>query len=260
VFCHTSIQESIQVPLLDKPFVVVIVASTGSMTVTGISTEGVVESRLIVTSSEYDGLATRVVRIKIIMTDKNLDIWMTIPSGTRRQYLQDIIQDSNIPPEKIVIVHTVESEPIEGVNNIYDLEPVNIHRWWNRGIDVARTFGADYIAVLNDDLILKNDPINKIAQQMNRTKAVLGYPVPNIGLGYCWVLDIKSNIRADETFRWWYGDDDIRMKAALQGEIVYVPVEVQHLHPNHLTSNNEELMKLTKADQTYFEEKWNTLL
>jgi len=39
---------------------------------------------------------------------------MTIPTGTRRQYLADIIKESQVSPEKIVIVHTVESEPIEG--------------------------------------------------------------------------------------------------------------------------------------------------
>ena len=191
------------------------------------------------------------------MTDNNLDIWLTIPTGTRRQYLADIINESQISPEKIVIVHTIESEPIEGVNNVWDLDPVNIHRWWNRGIDIARTFGADYIAVLNDDLRLKNNPINKIANKMRDTKSIVGYPVPNIGIGYCWVLDIKSNIRADENFRWWYGDDDIRRKAELQGEIIYVPAEVEHLHPNHLTSANEDLMKLTVADKEYFEKKWN---
>jgi len=196
------------------------------------------------------------------MTDNNLDIWLTIPSGTRRQYLQDIIQDSNIPPEKIVIVHTVESEPIDGVNNIWDLEPVNIHRWWNRGIDVARTFGADYIAVLNDDLKLKNDPINKIARSMKELNAILGYPLPYTGAiaGYCWVLDIKSNIRADENLRWWYGDNDIQYKAAMQGEFIYVPCEVEHIHPNELTSSNPDLIELTKADQRYFEEKWGILL
>jgi hypothetical protein len=196
------------------------------------------------------------------MTDNNLNIWLTIPTGTRRQYLADIIKESQISPEKIVIVHTVESEPIEGVNNIWDLEPVNIHRWWNRGIDIARTFGADYIAVLNDDVKLKNNPINKIAYGMKELKGVLGYPLPYTGHipGYCWVLDIKSNIRADENFRWWYGDDDIRLKAKEQGEVVYIPAEVEHLHPNHLTSANEELMELTKADQTYFEKKWGTLL
>jgi hypothetical protein len=193
------------------------------------------------------------------MTDKNLDIWLTIPSGDRRQYLSDIIKESQIPLNKIVIVHTVESEPIEGVNNIWDLEPVNIHRWWNHGIDMARESNADYIAVLNDDLILKNNPINKIAYAMKRLNATLGYPVPYTGHlpGYCWVLDVKSNLRTDENFRWWYGDDDIRMKAKEQGEVIYVPVEVEHLHPDHLTSTNEKLMELTKADKEYFEKKWN---
>jgi hypothetical protein len=194
------------------------------------------------------------------MNDKNLDIWLTIPSGDRRQYLPEIIKESQIPLNKIVIVHTVESEPIEGVNNIWDLEPFNIHRWWNHGIDMARTSGADYIAVLNDDLILKNNPINKIANRMSDTKSVIGYPVPNIGIGYCWVLDIKSNIRADETFRWWYGDDDIRMQATILGEVIYVPVEVNHLHPNQLTSDNKDLMELTKADEILFKTKWQEYL
>jgi hypothetical protein len=194
------------------------------------------------------------------MNDKSLDIWLTIPSGDRRQYLPEIIKESQIPLNKIVIVHTVESEPIEGVNNIWDLEPVNIHRWWNHGIDMARTSGADYIAVLNDDLILKNNPINKIANRMSDTKSVIGYPVPNVGIGYCWVLDIKSNIRADENFRWWYGDEDIRMQATILGEVIYVPVEVKHLHPNKLTSANEELVELTKADEILFKTKWQEYL
>jgi hypothetical protein len=194
------------------------------------------------------------------MNDKSLDIWLTIPSGDRRQYLPDIIKESQIPLNKIVIVHTVESEPIEGVNNIWDLEPVNIHRWWNRGIDMARESNADYIAVLNDDLILKNNPINKIANRMSDTKSVIGYPVPNIGIGYCWVLDIKSNIRADENFRWWYGDDDIRMQATILGEVIYVPVEVNHLHPNQLTFDNKDLMELTKADEILFKTKWQEYL
>jgi len=196
------------------------------------------------------------------MTDKSLNIWLTIPSGDRRQYLPEIIKESQIPLNKIVIVHTVESEPIEGVNNIWDLEPVNIQRWWNRGIDVARTFGADYIAVLNDDLRLKNNPINKIAYEMNKLKAVLGYPLPYTGAipGYCWVLDVKSNIRADENFRWWYGDDDIRMQATILGEVIYVPVEVNHLHPNQLTFDNKDLMELTKADEILFKTKWQEYL
>ena len=190
---------------------------------------------------------------------EDLNVWLTIPTGERRQYLADIIKESQVPLEKIVIVHTVESEPIEGVNNIWDLEPVNIHRWWNHGIDMARESNADYIAVLNDDVKLRNNPINKIAQSMKELNAIIGYPLPYTGhiSGYCWVLDIKSKIRADDNLRWWYVDDDIRIRAALQGEIAYVPAEVEHLHPNHLTSTNEDLLNLTVEDEEYFKKKWN---
>ncbi len=73
-------------------------------------------------------------------------------------------------------------------------------------------------------------------------------------------IDIKSNIRADENLRWWYGDNDIQYKAAMQGEFIYVPCEVEHIHPNELTSSNPDLIELTKADQRYFEEKWGILL
>jgi hypothetical protein len=46
----------------------------------------------------------------------------------------------------------------------------------------------------------------------------------------------------------------------MQGEFIYVPCEVEHIHPNELTASNPDLIELTKADQKYFEEKWGTLL
>ena len=47
-------------------------ASTGSVIVTGISTKGVVLSKLIVTSSENDGRAIRVVKTTIAIIAENL--------------------------------------------------------------------------------------------------------------------------------------------------------------------------------------------
>lgn len=190
-------------------------------------------------------------------------VWLTIPSGTRRQYLSDIIKDSNIPLNQIVIVHTVESEPIEDVHNVWDLDPPNIQRWWNIGIDIARKNGGDYIAVLNDDLILTDDPINKIVKAMQQEKAVLGYPKNHTGsgvtkvAGYCWVLDLHTDLRADEGFRWYFGDDDIKLRALEIGKVLLVPVDVRHLHPLIQTNQNKYLLELTKADQKYFKEKWS---
>ena len=192
----------------------------------------------------------------------DLKVWLTIPSGTRRQYLEDIIKDSQLPLDQIVIVHTVESEPIEGVRNVWDLDPPNIQRWWNTGIDIARANGGEYIAVLNDDLILKDNPINKIVQGMKEEGAVLGYPYPHNGngatkaAGYCWVLDLSSGLRTDETYRWYFGDDDLLLQVLGLGKAVYVPAEVEHLHGVVGTAQSQYLEQLTVLDKKYFIEKW----
>lgn len=183
---------------------------------------------------------------------------MTIPTGTRRDYLADIIKESQLSPERIVIVHTVESEPIPEVHNIWDLDEINIHRWWNKGIDYAIKHGAEYVAVLNDDLKLKDNPINKIADAMHKAGTSLGIPYPFTGgiCGYCFVINIKDNIRPDERFRWWYGDNDLYLQAQKKNGILPVIVKVQHVEPNKLTSSNPSLMKLTELDKIEFETKW----
>jgi hypothetical protein len=192
----------------------------------------------------------------------DVKVWLTIPSGTRRQYLKNIIKDSQLPLDQIVIVHTVESEPIEGVRNVWDLDPPNIHRWWNTGIDIARANGGEYIAVLNDDLILKDNPINKIVQGMKEEGAILGYPHPHTGngatkvAGYCWVLDLSSGLRTDETYRWYFGDDDLLLQVLGLGKAVYVPAEVEHMHGIVGTAQSQYLQQLTLLDKKYFIEKW----
>jgi hypothetical protein len=183
------------------------------------------------------------------------DLWLTIPTGTRTTYLPAIIENAGIPQDKIVIVHTVEGEPIEGVHNIYDLDEINIHRWWNKGIKFAMDNGARYVAVLNDDVELADDPLNNIASAMNNSDATIGVPYPFTGHipGYAWVLDTSKGIFPDENFRWWYGDDDLFRRAE---NIIAVACKIRHVEGNKLTSSNPELMELTKKDKEYYDNKW----
>lgn len=185
------------------------------------------------------------------------DLWITIPTGTRNMYLPAIIDNAGIPQEQIVIVHTVESEPIEAVHNLYDLEEINIHRWWNKGIKFAMDNGARYVAVLNDDIELADDPLNKIVAVMREADATIGIPYPFIGhiSGYAWILDTTKDIFPDENFRWWYGDDDLFRRAE---SIVAVTCKIRHVEPNRLTSTNPSLMALTVKDKEYYESKWSS--
>jgi hypothetical protein len=180
-----------------------------------------------------------------------MNLWLTIPVGERRQYLDDIIKESNIPPERIVIVNTFDNTPTPHVHNIYDHGEINIHRWWNRGIEFAKSAGADYVAVLNDDLILNDDPLNKIARLMEESGATLGYPVPHSGKisGYCFVLNLEHGIMPDESYRWWYGDDDLWNQAKKLSGVIGAAASVVHLHGNELTSNSPKLLALASEDR-----------
>lgn len=183
------------------------------------------------------------------------NLWLVVPVGARRNYINNLVELSNIPKEQIVIINTVDVEEVEGVNNLYDLDEINIHRWWNKGIDYAVARGAKYVAVLNDDLELADDPLNKIAEAMNNSDAIIGVPYPFTGHipGYAWVLDTSKGIFPDENFRWWYGDDDLFRRAE---NIIAVTCKIRHVEGNKLTSSNTELMELTKKDKEYYDKKW----
>lgn len=183
-----------------------------------------------------------------------MNLWLTIPIGERRQYLNNIIKESNIPPERIVIVNTFDNVPIPDVHNIYDHGDINIHRWWNKGIEFAKSAGAKYVAVLNDDLVLNDDPLNKIARLMEESSATLGYPVPHTGniSGYCFVLNVEHNILPNESYRWWYGDNDLWNQAMKLGGTIGAAASVKHLHGNELTSNSPELLALASKDKEVY--------
>ena len=188
-----------------------------------------------------------------------MNLWLTIPVGERRKYLKKIIEDSNIPNERIVIVNTFDNTPTPYVHNIYDHGEINIHRWWNKGIHFAKHRGAEYMAVLNDDLVLSDDPLNKIAKLMEETGATLGHPVPHSGhmSGYCFVLNLKHGILPDESYRWWFGDNDLWDQAKKLGGVIGASAHVKHLHGNELTSNSPKLLALAEDDKKLYLSRLN---
>jgi GT2 family glycosyltransferase len=189
-----------------------------------------------------------------VSTPDRTDLWLTIPTGNRSQYLEDIINNSGIPRERIVIVNTAPNKFIEGVNNLLDFDEVNIHRWWNKGINYAKERGAKYVAVLNDDLVLEDNPLNTIANAMEETKAAIGFPYPYTGhiCGYCYILNIETGLMPDESYRWWFGDNDLYLRAKNLGGSVGVLAKVRHLHGNELTSINHKLLAQTEEDKKLF--------
>lgn len=181
-----------------------------------------------------------------------MSLWVTIPSGNRRQYLEQIIDTCGVPRSHVVLVNTANNEPTDGVHNLWSDE-LNIHKWWNMGINYAAERGATHVAVLNDDVQLIGDPINRIYDGMG--DATIGQPKMNSICGYCFVLNVHDGLRADEEYIWWYGDNDLYERAEKINGVEKVDADVRHLHGNELTSINPALTAIGEADKILWDSR-----
>lgn len=189
------------------------------------------------------------------------DLWLTVPTAGRATFAP-MLDFSGIPPERCAVVVTAPGVDVPaGCHVIEDFDEINIHRWWNRGIDYAVAHGARWVAVVNDDIVLSPDTLPTIVAAMQKYGAALGspggdghYDNPNRDLamtmlGSCFVLDTSTTLRPDEGYRWWYGDNDLDHRARRDhGGIATARCYFQHMTPNQLTAESEELLALTRLD------------
>jgi hypothetical protein len=79
---------------------------------------------------------------------------------------------------------------------------------------------------------------------------------PNIGsiCGYCFIINTKYGLRADESYQWWYGDNDLYRQANEYG-VVKVDVNVRHLHGNELTKASRVLSEMGQKDRELYESR-----
>jgi hypothetical protein len=159
-----------------------------------------------------------------------------------------------------VIVKTALDVPLrDGCHVVEDFGEINIHRWWNAGIDYAQARGATHVLVINDDVLLDETTIPALLDGMEG-RAAIGSPgaggifegdLPEWRVlnGACWLLDLSTGLRADERYRWWYGDNDIDWRARTQhGGVASIRCFFLHPHANELTAASPELMRLTEDD------------
>lgn len=206
-------------------------------------------------------------------------LFMTVPTaGAHPQLLADLVRECGLPPEQVILVATVaDVELPEGVIRIDDLGPRNIQRWWRAGIDEAEKRGATAVAVLNDDIRLTPQTLPTLHRELVATGAAIASPAraefrtgvhrrplvpyePRLW-GSIWMLDLKTGLRPNETFVWWYGDNDLDIRARRHhGGVVLVPVEYEHVHPSTATFKSPELLALTERDAVTFEREHAGLL
>ena len=186
-------------------------------------------------------------------------MWLIIPTANRHQFLDEIFRNSLIPDNQIILIRTSSGQNIGSVQNIFvRSKKINIQKWWNLGIKRAEKQGAKFVAVLNDDVWISPGSLQTMAYEALVQDVPLVFPSPHSGqlAGYCWVLNLKYQVRPDNRFRWWYGDNDLQMQAQALNKYIYVPVEVKHLQSGESTAENSFLQELAEVDHYKFIRKW----
>lgn len=204
---------------------------------------------------------------------------MTVPTaGTRRNLLDQLVTDSGLPREKIIIVTTKPGIDVPmGVCKVEDLGDLNIQRWWSRGIEYAERLGATQVAVVNDDVTIDRETLPLLSRALTSTGAAIASPSrepfgdglhrgnlipyePRLW-GSLWMLNLATGLRPNQAYRWWYGDNDLDIQARRHfGGVVLVPVTFEHHHPGERTGELTDLKELTDQDARLFEMQYRKLL
>ena len=206
-------------------------------------------------------------------------LFATIPTaGSHPELLEDIITSSNLPPERIVIIRTKPNVDLpSGCIVVDDFDPPNIQRWWKRGIDESVARGATAVAVLNDDLRIEPDTLKRLHDELLATGATVATP-SRTGLqrrlhkrrlipyepviwGCLWMVDATTDLRPDSRYVWWYGDNDLDIRARRDyAGIVSCEVDYEHYFPGVGTAQSSELVRQSDVDAETFHRDYSRLL
>jgi len=194
-------------------------------------------------------------------------LFLTIPTrGDEPGVLANLVRDSGIPRDRVIIIRTdPRATTPDNVTVVDDFGDINIHRWWNTGIQQAQALGASSVAVLNDDIKVSAGTLNQLHSALHETGATIATPGKRLAIhkrsmhpdrflvGSIWVINPHHGLRPSEDFRWFFGDDDMDIRARIEfSGIVTVPTDFEHLRPGQATDSSVTLQALVREDERLF--------
>lgn len=154
-----------------------------------------------------------------------------------------------------------------------------IYDMWGEGYQRAKAGGADYVAILNNDLTLAPNTIDSLNDALSyNTDAWVAYPDYDTATygpigqrvttgtyrhggmsGFCFMLKtapIDWEPLVDPQFKWWGGDDDIAFEVEKRGgqQLRVVGLPITHLMEG--TSRHHDLGAQKAADLQAVIKKW----
>jgi len=169
--------------------------------------------------------------------------WLVIACpGSRADELARCLGSLQHPPDRTVIVTAANYDGIDdwtglprGIRTVKEhFGDFSLPRLWNRGISWAYSENATEVAVFASDVVGHPGSIPTLAAAMRlqgwtmagptihggNTRQLDGPRTPTERVpGACFMLAAEHRLLCDESYRWWFGDDDLEMRARQCGPV-----------------------------------------
>ena len=209
------------------------------------------------------------------MSDR-IPTYIVVPSEGR-ECLHKCLDSVKGQAERVVVVVNggYSGTELSAASVMRDRDPEpNISRWWNIGLDAVERRAIDRdqprwnTVVLNDDVVMAPGSVDILTTGLRRhegaqlafcgpVEKLLTEPGPDRITGWCFAVRGEGGLRADESLKWWCGDNAADWEARRSGGTVIVPgVEHDHLYPNGYTVSNPKLTEQAGRDMALFIQKW----
>lgn len=221
------------------------------------------------------------------MTEWPVPRYAVVPTHNRPERLLALVTSLGAQVDHIVVLDNASEPPVDAealrkvagsVEVIRDEEqPPNLARFWNDLFDFVAKHAEGQkewdVAVLNDDAIIPAGWYDAVSTGLRgHETAVVSHtgtsPVHRPDLvdeipyarqrrmcPWAFVVRGESGLRADDSMRWWFFDDDFNRQAILAGGVLAVPGPLV-INAHAVESTVGELAEQAKRDQATFAAKW----
>lgn len=165
-----------------------------------------------------------------------------------------------------------------------DHDPIDIHRWWRKGFELASSRNLGAGVVVNDDVRAAPGALRRLAEAVTpgtplayldrpehaapRCTAITGWCFATAGPPDWWPArwEAPCDRCRPRTLRWWYGDHDLELRAlgATQsepkgesGRVARVAdLDIEHLRTDWRYDRPSEVLPLIERDRELFNARW----
>lgn len=217
-----------------------------------------------------------------------------VPTHNRPERLAALVAALGAQVDTIIVLDNASDPPVDWMQMAAlappatvevlrdEQQPPNLARFWNVLFDRCAKLAGDRgeqvwdVAVFNDDAVLPHgwfDVCSTLLRghekavaahtgtvPVHRRELLEEYPYPRDKRMCPWAFVVKgeSGLRADESMRWWFFDDDFCRQAIDAGGVLAVPGPLV-VNAEAVQSTTGVLAEQAEKDRATFEAKWGGL-